>query len=107
MTLTVEAHVGVGDAVQIGDVRQADSAPNQLCAAVPYRISPDLLQELLGVTRRRQRRITALLMAQRQETIGKDQPQLAHILQTLLAPGGGVARPEQPRLAAIVEQQIA
>ncbi len=56
VTLTVEAHVGVGDAVQIGDVRQADGAPDQFGATVPYCVSPDLLQELLGVTRRRQRR---------------------------------------------------
>lgn len=85
----------------------ADGAPNQFGTTVPDRIGPDLLQELLGVTRRRQCRIPALLMAQRREAIGKDQPQLAHILQALLAPGGGVARPEQPRQPAIVEQQIA
>ena len=39
--------------------------------------------------------------------IQRDHVALLRQCLALLAPGGGVARPEQPRLAAIVEQQIA
>ncbi|MNI47401.1 hypothetical protein D3C73_1019210 [compost metagenome] len=97
VALAFGAHLGVTDTVQIGNVRQTDSTADQLTAAVADGICPHLLQELFGITRHRQCRFAGLLVAQYQEAIGENQPQLAHILQTLLTPGSGVARPEQAR----------
>jgi len=91
--LAFGAHFGIADAVQIGDVCQADSAADQLAAAVTYGIGPYLLQKLFGIARHRQRYLASLLVAQRQEAIGKNQPKFTHILQALLPPGGGIARP--------------
>src|SRR5471030_903657 len=75
MALAISTHSVIFNAVEIGHVCQADSATNQLRAAIADCVMPYDLQELGCVALFGQRRILCFIAGQLQETFRETEPQ--------------------------------